>query len=209
MPKSSSLTGCTGAVFKMTLTPFLYAMSTMRSTEDTLVSSCVSRYSDWPTKSSRESTSWSVMVLQAPSITTISFWLLFSSTMMVTSAPALWAATPWLNPLPPGPILNTVPFTVSPAAGRCGVLPIKSTTKLPNTVTFFPICSIICSLSLIHLAGALRTRFMTILWPAPHRQFCAGSFLSPFFHQHISTGRQSKSVQSRCRLRFCPPLPQS
>ena len=33
-------------------------------------------------------------------------------------------------------------------------MPIKSTTKLPNTVTFFPICSIICSLSLIHLAAA-------------------------------------------------------
>ena len=66
----------------MTLTPFLYAMSTMRSTEDTLVSSCVSRYSERATKSSRESTSWSVMVLQAPSITTISFWLLFSSTMI-------------------------------------------------------------------------------------------------------------------------------
>ena len=66
----------------MTLTPFLYAVSTMRSTEDTLVSSCVSRYSDWPTKSSRESTSWSVMVLQAPKITTISFWLLFSSTII-------------------------------------------------------------------------------------------------------------------------------
>ena len=54
---------------------------------------------------------------------------------IVTSAPALWAAAPWLKPFPPGPILNIGPFTVSPGTGRCGILAIRSTTKLPNTTT--------------------------------------------------------------------------
>ena len=79
---TSLLIGCTGAVFRITFTPFLQAISTIRSTEDTFVSSWVSRYSAPSRRSSRESTSASVMVLQAPKITTISFWLLFSSTIM-------------------------------------------------------------------------------------------------------------------------------
>ena len=57
--------------------------------------------------------------------------------IITTSAPALCAATHWLNPFPPGPILNIEPFTVSPGTGRCGDLAIRSTTKLPNTATFF------------------------------------------------------------------------
>jgi hypothetical protein len=53
---------------------------------------------------------------------------------MVASAPAFQAATHWLNPLPPGPILKSLLALVSPGTGRRGTRATRSVAELPKTV---------------------------------------------------------------------------
>ena len=60
----------------------------------------------------------------------ISFPILVTN---LTFPPALWAATAWLDPFPPGPIINPVPSRVSPARGRPLDRLVRSAAKLPNT----------------------------------------------------------------------------
>src|SRR5262245_32222739 len=71
--------------------------------------------------------------------------------MIVTLAPSRAAATDWLEPLPPGPILKPEPVIVSPILGSRPARNAKSATKIPRMAT--PSCAIDLVLRRDHALG--------------------------------------------------------
>src|SRR5215471_6378727 len=61
-----------------------------------------------------------------------------SLVIKATEPPARAAAPAWFEPLPPGPTRKSPPSTVSPQAGRRGVLKARSATKMPITQIGLP-----------------------------------------------------------------------